>query len=144
MNGALYLIPITVRSLMVVSREGVMYIDLLRAQHMVRCAQEGNLTGRPLISDPCKRSRALSAARMSNYKTGLSYTLCPKTSVETHICYKYHAPVCDKVKKGFDLSMLFKHSANIITVGFVLCALRNCQSVSLRKNDIPCGGNRRQ
>ena len=37
-----------------------------------------NLTGRPLISDPCKRSRALSAARMSNCKTGFSYSPCPK------------------------------------------------------------------
>ena len=40
MGGSLHLISVTVRSLMVVSRERVMYVDLNRAQHMIRGAQE--------------------------------------------------------------------------------------------------------
>ena len=40
--------------------------------------------------------------------------------------------------------MLFKHSANIVAVGLILCALRNCRSASLCKNGVPPKGNPRR
>ena len=54
----------------------------------------------------------------------------PKTSLETHIGYKYHASVRDKVEKCLDISVLFEHPANIVTVGFVLYGLQNRRSAS--------------
>ena len=46
-NGLLHLISVTVRSLMVISRERVMHVDLRRAQHTVR----GVRVGKPLPVD---------------------------------------------------------------------------------------------
>ena len=46
-NGLLHLISVTVRSLMVVSRERVMHVDLRRAQHTVRDVR----VGKPLPVD---------------------------------------------------------------------------------------------
>ena len=40
MSESFHLIPVTVRPLMVISRERVVYVDLKRAQHTIGDAQE--------------------------------------------------------------------------------------------------------
>jgi hypothetical protein len=81
------------------------------------------LTGRPLISDPCRRSLARSAARRSYYNTRILIQPSRKhlgTSCRTHISHKHHAASRDEIKKCLDFPMLFKLPTHIVTIGFIL------------------------
>lgn len=69
-NKHLVLVAI-VPSVMVITWQRIMDINLTKKENTGKDTRGptpglSKLTGRPLISDPCNRSRALSAARRSN------------------------------------------------------------------------------
>jgi hypothetical protein len=76
------------------------------------------LTGRPLISEPCKRSLARSAARRSNWFWS---SASDHSSADfTHVCDKHHATVRNEIEERLDITMLFESSSYILRVGLIL------------------------
>ncbi len=105
------------------------------------------LTGRPLISDPWRRSLALSAARRSYWPTN-SITMVWKTkSSGAHIGYEDHSSCRDQIKESLDFSMLFKNMTDIITGCFILMTLLALIPLSIqiwKKNNWEALGRQRR
>lgn len=115
------LIFVTIATLLlVIAWKRIMNIDLKERKLYWWSSQWGasKLTGLPLISEPCRRSLARSAARISNWIEAL--VMVDSVLSETHEGHENHSPCCNEIEKGFDISMLFEWTTDVLTIRLIL------------------------